>query len=160
MCSSDLDLTELTRFHVVTNVAAHTWRKDLDETVRTMHDASGLWDESRSFGLPLDQVSDRLTSFLRRDRFVGDWTVYGSVLAGSSVYWDKGMLAKKFPWTANVFNYRLLDVSTFHETAKRFWPHIAAGAPAKRDLHRVLPDLEDSMNYLRYYLEALKKGAR
>lgn len=43
------------------------------------------------------------------------------------------------------------DVTTLNELAKRLWPELHGGKPHRRELHRALPDIEDSLTLGRYY---------
>jgi oligoribonuclease len=149
MIITEGDLTEVDRFHVVTNAARGFNFAAMDKNVQEMHEKSGLWYESLHHGLPLVDVDNRMLSFLNRHG------MRGTMLAGSSVYWDRSILRTKHQWIDTFFHYRLLDVTTFHEASRRFWPGLYENRPPKREVHRVLEDLEDSMNFLRFYLQAL-----
>ncbi|MEM9493156.1 MAG: exonuclease domain-containing protein, partial [Myxococcota bacterium] len=50
-------------------------------------------------------------------------------------------------------HYRIVDVSTVKELARRWYPDILAGAPAKQECHRALDDIRESLAELRYYRE-------
>jgi oligoribonuclease len=76
-------------------------------------------------------------------------------LAGASVHFDRRVLAERMPKLHAFLHYRNVDISTVRELAARWRPDLAAGEPAKRNMHRALPDLEDSLSIARYYREHL-----
>jgi oligoribonuclease len=52
-------------------------------------------------------------------------------------------------------HYRLVDVSSFKELARRWYPRVYFNAPAKQGGHRALADIRDSIEELRFYRAAL-----
>jgi len=48
-------------------------------------------------------------------------------------------------------HYRMVDVSTIKELARRWYPQIIARQPSKRDTHRALDDIRESIEELRFY---------
>ena len=76
-------------------------------------------------------------------------------LAGNSVGTDKMFLARDMPEVINYLHYRIIDVSTIKELARRWYPRAYFQAPAKNGGHRALGDIRDSINELRYYREAI-----
>ena len=76
-------------------------------------------------------------------------------LAGSSVYVDRGFLARHLPELDAYMHYRLIDVSTIKELARRWYPRSYFNAPAKTGGHRALADIRESIAELRYYRDTL-----
>lgn len=76
-------------------------------------------------------------------------------LAGSSVYVDRGFLAQHLPELDAYMHYRLIDVSTIKELARRWYPRSYFNAPAKTGGHRALADIRESIAELRYYRDTL-----
>jgi oligoribonuclease len=71
-------------------------------------------------------------------------------LAGSSVQFDRRVLAERMPALAAFLHYRSVDVSTLIELAARWRPDLIPQIVGlRRGTHRALPDLEDSINVLR-----------
>jgi oligoribonuclease len=52
-------------------------------------------------------------------------------------------------------HYRIVDVSSIKELARRWYPRVYFASPAKTGGHRALGDILDSIDELRYYREAL-----
>jgi oligoribonuclease len=48
-------------------------------------------------------------------------------------------------------HYRMVDVSTIKELARRWYPQVIARQPSKRDTHRALDDIRESIAELRFY---------
>jgi oligoribonuclease len=48
-------------------------------------------------------------------------------------------------------HYRMVDVSTIKELARRWFPQIIARQPQKHDTHRALDDIRESLEELRFY---------
>ncbi len=80
-------------------------------------------------------------------------------LAGSSVYVDRGFLARYLPEVDSYLHYRLVDVSTLKELARRWYPRTYFNAPTKTGNHRALADIRESIAELRFYRQTLT-GAR
>ncbi len=72
-------------------------------------------------------------------------------LAGSSVYVDRGYLARQMPALDAHLHYRLVDVSTVKELTRRWYPRVYFNSPKKVGGHRALGDILDSIRELRYY---------
>ena len=71
------------------------------------------------------------------------------------MYVDRGFLAAHAPSLDAHLHYRLVDVSTLKELARRWYPRIYFNAPTKRGGHRALADIRESIAELRYYRETL-----
>lgn len=76
-------------------------------------------------------------------------------LAGSSVYVDRGFLARDMPSLDAHLHYRLIDVSSIKELARRWYPRAYFNAPTKTGGHRALADIRESIAELRYYRAAI-----
>ena len=55
------------------------------------------------------------------------------------------------PQVIEHLHYRILDVSTIKELARRWYPRAFFQAPAKTGNHRALGDIKDSIDELKYY---------
>ena len=76
-------------------------------------------------------------------------------LAGNSVGTDKAFLARDMPDLIKHLHYRIVDVSSLKELAKRWYPRTFFHAPKKAGGHRALADILESIDELRYYREVL-----
>lgn len=120
--------------------------EQMDDFVRNMHENSGLLKELSS-GLSLSEAQAQVLEYIKR--FV---PVAGKAqLGGNSVGTDKAFLTRDMPEVIEHLHYRVIDVSTIKELARRWFPAAAYSAPQKTGNHRALGDIRDSINELRYY---------
>lgn len=121
----------------------------MGDFVRNMHTESGLideWDE----GLDLAEAEARVLDYLR-ERVPAK----RAPLGGNSVGTDKAFLERDMPAVIDHLHYRVIDVSTLKELARRWYPRTYFAAPAKFGNHRALGDIYDSIDELRYYRSVL-----
>ena len=76
-------------------------------------------------------------------------------LAGNTVATDRAFLARDMPTLEAFLHYRIVDVSSIKELSRRWFPRAYFQAPAKRGNHRALADIQESIEELRYYREAV-----
>jgi oligoribonuclease len=118
--------------------------------VRTMHTASGLLEELEA-GITLAEAQEAVLSYVRT------WVPEKgkAPLAGNSVGTDRGFLARDMPDLESYLHYRIIDVSSIKELARRWYPRIYFASPAKSGGHRALADIRESIEELKYYREIL-----
>ena len=68
---------------------------------------------------------------------------------------DKTFLDKYMPSVIEHLHYRIVDVSSIKELAKRWYARSYFNAPEKTGNHRALGDIYDSIDELRYYRRVL-----
>ena len=73
------------------------------------------------------------------------------VLAGNSIHQDRRFIRKYMPALDARLHYRMVDVSTIKELSRRWYPAITSKQPAKKETHRALDDIRESIDELRYY---------
>jgi len=122
----------------------------MPEVVRTMHTGSGLLDQLPS-GITLAEAQEQLLAAVRE--FVPE--VRKAPLCGNSIATDRGFIARDLPALDDHLHYRMIDVSSIKELARRWYPRIYFASPAKKGGHRALADIRESIDELRYYREAL-----
>jgi oligoribonuclease len=122
----------------------------MEEVVVRMHTESGLLDDIPA-GIALADAGAEVLSYVRGH--VSE--PRRAPLAGSSVYVDRGFLARYLPELDEYMHYRLIDVSTIKELARRWYPRSYFNAPAKTGGHRALADIRESIAELRYYRDTL-----
>ena len=121
----------------------------MDPFVRDMHTSSGLIEEFED-GLALDDAAARVLAYLTERVPAGR-----ALLAGNSVGQDKLFLSRYMPEVVAHLHYRIVDVSTVKELARRWYPRAYFQSPAKTGGHRALGDIRDSITELRYYRETV-----
>ena len=122
----------------------------MNDVVRTMHTESGLITEFAS-GTTLELAQAAVLAYIQSHVEQPG----RAPLAGSTVYVDRGFLARDMPAINDYLHYRLVDVSSIKELARRWYPRVYFSAPDKHGGHRALADIRESIAELRYYREAL-----
>ena len=122
----------------------------MDPFVVNMHTVSGLLDEIPQ-GITLADAEQQVLAYVKQH--VPEERK--APLAGSSVYVDRGFLAKYLPDLDAHLHYRLIDVSSIKELSKRWYPRVYYASPEKTGNHRALGDIRESIAELRYYRAAV-----
>jgi oligoribonuclease len=120
------------------------------DVVRVMHTGSGLLEELAR-GVTLAEAQDMVLGYIREHVPVAK----KAPLAGNTVYVDRGFLARDLPMVDDHLHYRLIDVSSIKELARRWYPRVYFNSPTKHGGHRALADIRESIEELKYYREAL-----
>jgi len=117
----------------------------MDDWNRRTHGASGLIDRVKASAVD-EREAERLTL-----EFLGQYVSKNrSPMCGNSICQDRRFLARYMPELEAWFHYRNLDVSTLKELAARWRPDLAGGL-VKKNTHRALDDIRESIEELRYY---------
>jgi len=118
--------------------------------VRQMHVNSGLLDVLDN-GLTLAEAEDQVLAYIKQ------YCPEGSrpPLAGNSVSTDRAFLARDMTKLDEFLHYRIIDVSSVKELSRRWFPKAYFSSPTKRGNHRALADIQESIEELRYYREAV-----
>lgn len=121
---------------------------NMDEWNTTHHTSSGLVDRVRNEGVSLEEATIQTCNFLREN-------IEGSTppLCGNSVHNDRAFLAKEMPGVLEMLHYRIVDVSTIKELSNRWYPDNPRYV--KREAHRALDDIIESIEELRHYRKSL-----
>lgn len=124
--------------------------EQMNDFVRQMHTSSGLLEELDA-GLDLDTATEQVLEYIRA------WVPEPgkAPLAGNTIGTDRNFLARDMPGVIDHLHYRVIDVSTIKELARRWYPRAYFQSPAKTGNHRALGDIRDSINELRYYRQAV-----
>ncbi len=123
---------------------------NMPEVVRQMHTSSGLLEELDS-GVTLAEAEAMVLAYVREH--VPD--AGKAPLCGNSVATDRGFLSRDMPALEAHLHYRIVDVSSIKELARRWYPRAYYNSPEKNGNHRALADIRDSIIELRYYREAV-----
>ena len=118
--------------------------------VREMHEKSGLLEELAD-GVDMAgaerQVLDYIRTHVKQAKT--------APLAGNSIATDRAFLARDMATLEGFLHYRIVDVSSIKELSRRWFPRAYYAAPDKRGNHRALADIQESIEELRYYREAV-----
>ncbi|MFF7455029.1 oligoribonuclease [Kitasatospora sp. NPDC008115] len=123
---------------------------NMPEVVREMHTASGLLEELEH-GVTLAEAEAMVLAYVREHVPEAGRTP----LCGNSVATDRGFLSRDMPALESHLHYRIVDVSSIKELARRWYPKAYYNSPPKGGNHRALADIRESIDELRYYREAV-----
>ncbi|GAC00512.1 MULTISPECIES: oligoribonuclease [Gordonia] len=122
----------------------------MPDVVTKMHADSGLTEEVRASTVTLAEAEKMVLDYIRKHV-----TTPGAVpLAGNSIATDRGFIARDMPELDAYLHYRMVDVSSIKELARRWFPKVYFGQPDKGLAHRALADIRESIRELRYYRAA------
>ena len=122
----------------------------MDPFVINMHTESGLLPEIPN-GISLEAAEEQLFNYI--STHIPEASK--APLAGSSVHVDRIFLQRDMPRVDSYLHYRIIDVSSIKELARRWYPRAYFASPTKTGNHRALGDILDSINELKYYREAI-----
>lgn len=117
----------------------------MDSWNRSTHAKSGLVDKVRASTFTEAEVEARLVEFLKP--IVAERV---APLCGNTVHQDRRFMVRYLPLLDAYLHYRIVDVSTLKELAKRWNPGVLAGV-AKEGKHEALADIHESIEELRHY---------
>lgn len=119
---------------------------------RQTHHGSGLIKRVKASDISIDQAEQEIVEFVQQ------WTVaQTSPLCGNSVHQDRRFLYGEMPKLIEWLSYRIVDVSTIKELAKRWYPDLEPFV--KQERHRALDDIRESIDELRWYRQQVFKPA-
>lgn len=124
--------------------------QQMSDYVRKMHSSSGLLQELNS-GVPLETAEQKILAYLKK--FISKPN--SAPLAGNTIGTDRVFIQKFLPKVGGYLHYRNIDVSSFKELCRHWFPKIYFQAPNKSGGHRALLDIRESIRELDYYRQVL-----
>jgi oligoribonuclease len=122
----------------------------MSDVVREMHTTSGLLADLAG-GISLSEAAEAVLGYVkthvREPRKVP--------LCGNSIATDRWFIARDMPELDAWLHYRMIDVSSVKELARRWFPRAYFASPGKHGGHRALADINESVQELRYYRAAV-----
>jgi oligoribonuclease len=121
------------------------------DVVTEMHAKSGLTEAVRASTLTLADAEQQVLAYVKR------WVPERRTapLCGNSIGTDRGFLARDMPELDDHLHYRMVDVSSIKELARRWFPRVYFAQPPKGLAHRALADIVESIRELAYYRRTL-----
>ncbi len=132
------------------NLAIHQPESVMSQMVewcQIHHARSGLTQRVKESKISLSDAEQKTLSFLQEHVAKGV-----APLCGNSICTDRRFLAQYMPILESYLHYRMVDVSSIKELAKRWAPSVANGVK-KSEQHLALADIKESISELRYYRE-------
>ena len=129
-------------------LAIHQGEKRLramDEWNRTHHGGSGLVDRVRASEVDEARAEKETLEFICKHVAPGV-----APLCGNSIWQDRRFLSRYMPELEAHFHYRMIDVSSIKELARRWQPDLLEGF-RKTGEHLALADIRESIEELRFY---------
>lgn len=148
---TDGDLTVLGEGVDLVIHADETALAGMPEVVREMHERSGLTDEVRVSIVTIAEAERIALDYVRQH--VPD--PRSAPLAGNSIATDRAFLSRDMPELDGYLHYRMVDVSSVKELARRWYPRVFYAKPEKGLAHRALADIMESIRELEYYRRTL-----
>jgi oligoribonuclease len=123
----------------------------MPDVVREMHASSGLTEKVVASTMTMQEAEQQVLAYVK------EWVPDPgkAPLCGNSIATDRGFLARDMPELDSWLHYRMVDVSSVKELARRWYPRAYFSSPKKGGGHRALADIRESVLELQYYREAI-----
>jgi oligoribonuclease len=152
MIVTDAELNTITEAPVLVVHQEDAVLEAMDSWNKATHGKSGLVDKVKASTLTEAEAESQLIAALKP--FVAAGT---APLAGNTVHQDRRFMARYMPALDAYLHYRIVDVSTLKELAKRWRPAALEGL-TKEGRHEALADVQESIAELRHYRATFLKG--
>ncbi len=144
---TDWKFQPLANYHAVIR-QPNEYLDRMDDWNKEHHKESGLTDQVPN-GKPPEDVEQELCKLVTKH-----FGQEKAILAGNSIGQDRLFINKYFPVLASLLHYRMLDVSSWKVV---FNNHFSLKFPKKQS-HRALDDVQESIDELKFYLQHVKPG--
>ena len=118
----------------------------MNDFVKNLHAKSGLTERVRASTTSLADAERETLAFLEAHVPKGV-----APLCGNSVWKDREFLVRYMPRFVQHLHYRIVDVSSIKELARRWYANQPDVTPKKREVHRALDDIRESIEELKHY---------
>ena len=132
------------------NLIIHQPKKLLDAMDawnQKQHAASGLIDEIKKSKITVKKAESLTLKFLKKYCIPGK-----AILAGNTVHHDRKFIAKYMPKLDKFLHYRHVDVTSLKVLIKWWYPK-GKNEHKKKEAHRALGDIRESIEELKYFRE-------
>ncbi len=121
---------------------------NMDSWNTAAHTKSGLVERVKRSQISVDDAQELVLNFVKK--YVKKNT---TPLCGNTVYQDRKFIIKYMPKLEDFLHYRLIDVSTIKELAKRWYSNMPVFE--KHNKHEALADIIESIEELKHYRKFL-----
>ncbi|KAF3090312.1 hypothetical protein TWF706_009945 [Orbilia oligospora] len=151
---SQLTLLEPTGFEVVIS-RPQSLLSQMDDWCTTTHTSTGLIPRVLFSTTTVTEASNQLLSYIQK--YVPEKKT--AIMCGNSIHFDKLFLSIEMPEVVEWLNYRVGDVSSIKEFARRWCDEeVLEGLPVKKYTHEAREDILESIEEARYYRRVLFRG--
>ena len=119
----------------------------MDDWNQKHHSASGLLDRISREGVSETEAEGMTLKFIEAHVEANT-----APLCGNTIWQDRRFLVRYMPTLEGYLHYRMIDVSSVKELARRWRPDVA-NSFAKKNEHTALADIRESIGELRHYQE-------
>jgi oligoribonuclease len=124
---------------------------EMDDFVQKMHAKSALTPAIEASTISLADAGAQVLDYIR-----AHVPEPGTApMCGNSIGVDRRFLDAQLPELDRYLHYRSIDVSSFKELCRRWYPDVYKKRPAKVEQHRALADVEESIAELRFYRDTI-----
>jgi oligoribonuclease len=124
---------------------------EMDDFVRKMHTKSALIPAIEASTVSLADAGGLALAYIRSH--VPEPGV--APMCGNSIGVDRRFLDQQLPELDRYLHYRSIDVSSFKELCRRWYPAVYRHRPSKTENHRALGDVREATAELAYYRGAV-----
>lgn len=151
---TDADLNILGEGIDVVVHASESELEQMDDVVTEMHGSSGLTDAVRSSTTTMAAAEEAVLALIEQHCD----PAHPAPLAGNSIATDRSFIRAQMPRLDAALHYRMVDVSTIKELARRWEPRVYQQQPEKGMAHRALADIIESIRELDYYRRSFMRA--
>ncbi len=113
---------------------------------RYHHRKSGLTEACRESRIRLKKAEDLVLAFVQKH-----CKKNSALLCGNTIWQDRRFLTKYMPRLEAYVHYRMIDVSSVKELVSRWYPADHKMPREKKQTHRVMEDIYESIGELKHY---------
>ncbi|MFN8016006.1 MAG: oligoribonuclease [Acidimicrobiia bacterium] len=132
---------------------SHDKLDSMSDVVKKMHEKSGLTKEILKSNISVTQAEQTCLDYLKKLGIKGG----SAPLCGNSIGVDRRFINKYMPNLEFFLHYRSIDVSSFKELCRRWYPDVFEKRPEKLGEHRALGDILGSIDEMKYYRDNILK---
>ncbi len=110
------------------------------------HRKSGLTEECEKSKVSLKKAEEAVLKFVKTH-----CKEKTAPLCGNTIWQDRRFLVKYMPKLESYLHYRTIDVSSVKELVSRWYPETFKMPRPKRQTHRVMEDVRESIEELKFY---------
>lgn len=137
-------------FEIVINAGQDSIDK-MPDIVKNMHEKNGLIERCKKSDINYETATKMTLDYLEKHAYEKG----SSPMCGNNIRFDRMFLATQMPKINEMFHYRQLDVSSFKVAAQIWAPDVVANSKKKKQTHRGLDDILESIEEFKDYKENL-----
>ena len=146
---TDYELNEIDQIHYII-FQPNEVLENMNDWCKDHHGKSGLTALVPS-GVALELADAEIKTWIE-GHFGKRQGKDGAVLAGNSIHNDRRFIDGHMPQLSSTLHYRMVDVSSFKEVFRERW-NVKYD---KKNAHRAIGDLHESIGELKHYLSFVK----